>query len=100
MPFFYNVMTMSLVGQQPLEGGRAPRGRGSSRFVSVEQWMSVAVEGNKSSSCLETEDDVSIMSVPGRTICSWRYAGVIISSVKLSSREGEAICAMLYSTKL
>jgi hypothetical protein len=45
MPFFYTVMTMSLVGQQPLEGGRAPRGRGSSRFVSVEQWMSAAVEG-------------------------------------------------------
>ena len=90
---------MSLVGQQPLEGRRVPRGRGSSRFVSVEQWISVAVE-NRSSLCLETEDDVDMMSVPGRTMCSWRYAGVIISSVKLSSREGEAICARLYSTKL
>lgn len=72
-------MTMSLVGQQLLEGGRAPRGRGSSRFVSVEQWMSVAVEESRSSLCLETEDDASIMSVPRHTMCSWRYAGVIVS---------------------
>jgi hypothetical protein len=50
--------------------------------------------------CVETEDHDSTRSVPERIVCSWRYAGVIINSVKLSPREGEAICTMLYSTKL
>ena len=61
-------------------GGRARRGAGVAPGLSALNneflWQ---LRGNRSALCMEAEYRDSAMSVSERTVCSWRYAGVIIA---------------------
>ena len=79
MPFFCTVMTMSLVGLKPLEGGRGAGVAVAPGLSALNNEFLWQLKGNRSALCMEAEYRDSAMSVSERTVCSWRYAGVIIA---------------------